>query len=78
MAAGNRSRTKMTKTPTECTRCGKPILSDGQTCAFEGQRWPCVRSDDPTVINVPVGGVTLRIKTGGRMGAVSMPADPYE
>ena len=60
-----------------CTRCNKPIMSDGQTCRWKGQVWPCVSPKDQTVIEVD----GLLIKTGDRRSVSNRPLmrpdDPY-
>ena len=62
--------------PTEsCTRCGRPIKHDGQTCFFKGARWLCVSPSDNTVIQVD--GLLLR--TGDNYGKpVPILEDYYE
>ncbi len=67
----------MPPTDATCTRCGKPIERDGQTCVFKGQRWPCRPPGDPTVIEVD----GLLIRTGDAYGNYGTPLryldDPY-
>ena len=67
----------MSRTDAICLRCRKPIERDGQTCVFEGQRWPCVSEDHPRVFDAPVGGKTLRIKSGWGINPVPILDDPY-
>ena len=64
-----------------CERCDRPITSDDQTCTLDGsvdgQRWPCVRPDDPSVFEAPVGDGTLKVKAGWGIRPVPILADPY-
>ena len=57
-----------------CTRCGRPITRDDQTCFFKSARWPCVSPSDTSLIEV--NGLLLR--TGDRYGKpVPILKDPY-
>ena len=56
-----------------CSRCHQPIIREGQTCFFMGQRWKCVPQDDNTVIEVN----GLLIKTGDRANPVPILEDYY-
>ena len=47
-----------------CTRCGRPITRDSQTCFFKGARWLCVPPSDNTVIQVD----RLLLRTGDNYG----------
>ena len=60
-----------------CIRCKKPILKDGQVCRWKGQVWLCRRRDDPDVLDIPVGGSTLKITAGHSVPPVPILDDPY-
>lgn len=61
-----------------CIRCKRPILRDGQVCRWHGQVWPCRLPGDSSVLDVPVGGGTLKVTGGHDVPPVPILDDPYE
>lgn len=64
-----------------CVRCDKQLEVDNQTCKIDpdsGQRFPCVRPDDQSVFEAPVGDGILKVKSGWGINRVPILDDPYK